>query len=132
MKTPLTATIASLLCSAAAFAEPLSEPDQAYIVLGLAAVRVMTECDGYEVVRDSMLKLGDQTGVDPAVVRAVGQVFRMDSGHDYQRTWLIPEVTRLMNDTGDGLSREQNESKRSFCKRWGGTLVEKGLIQKKE
>ena len=55
-----------------------------------------------------------------------------DSGHDYQRTWLIPEVTRLMNDTGDGLSREQNESKRSFCKRWAGTLVEKGLIQNKE
>src|SRR6516164_7492374 len=122
MKTPLTATIASLLCSAAAFAEPLSEPNQAYIVLGLAA-RVMTECDGYEVVRDSMLKLGDRTGVDPAVVRAVGQVFRMDSGHDYERAWLIPEVTRLINDTGDGLSREQNESKRSFCTSWGGTLV---------
>ena len=42
-----------------------------------------------------------------------------------------PEVTRLMNDTDDGLSREQNESKRSFCKRWGDALVEKGLIQKK-
>jgi hypothetical protein len=36
-----------------------------------------------------------------------------------------------MNDTDDGLSREQNESKRSFCKRWGDALVEKGLIQKK-
>jgi hypothetical protein len=48
MKTPFTATIASLLCSAAAFAEPLSEPDKAYIVLGLAAVRVMTGGAGYE------------------------------------------------------------------------------------
>ena len=131
MKTPVTATIASLLCSAAAFAEPLSEPDQAYIVLGLAAMRVMTECAGYEVVRDSMRKLGDRTGVDPAVVRAVGQVVLMDSGRDYEPSWLIPEVTRLMNDTDDGLSREQNESKRSFCKLWGDGLVEKGVIQKK-
>jgi hypothetical protein len=70
-------------------------------------------------------------GVDPAVVRAVGQVVLMDSGQDYEPSWLIPEVTRLMNDTDDGLSREQNESKLSFCKRWGDALVEKGLIQKK-
>ena len=101
-------------------------------MLGLAAVRVMTECSGYEAIRDSMRKLGDQIGVDPAVVRAVGQVVSMDSGYTYDRSQLIPEVTRLMSDTDDGLSREQNESKRSFCKRWGGTLVEKGLIQKKE
>jgi hypothetical protein len=131
MKTPVTATIASLLYSAATFAEPLSEPDQAYIVLGLAAVRVMTECAGYEAVRDSMRKLADQIGVDPAVVRAVGQVLLMDSGQDYESSWLIPEVTRLMNDTDDGLSREQNQSNRGFCKRWGDALVEKGLIQKK-
>jgi hypothetical protein len=69
------------LCSAAAFAEPLSE-DKAYVVLGLAAVRVMTGCAGYEAIQDSMRKLGDQIGVEPAVVRAVGQVVLMDSGRD--------------------------------------------------
>jgi hypothetical protein len=66
-----------------------------------------------------MRKLGDQIGVDPAVVRAVGQVVLMDSGRDYERSWLIPGITRLMSDTDDGLSREQNETRRSFCKRWG-------------
>jgi hypothetical protein len=41
---------------------------------------------------------------------------------------LIPKVTRLMNDTDDGLSREQDENKLKFCKRWGEALTERGLI----
>jgi hypothetical protein len=52
---------------------------------------------------------------------------------DYDRSQLIPKVTRLMNDTDDGLSREQDENELKFCKRWGEalTLTEKGLIQRK-
>jgi hypothetical protein len=53
-------------------------------------------------------------------------VVLMNSGRDYEHSWLIPAVTRLMSDTDDGLSREQG-----FCKRWGEALIEKGLIQKK-
>ena len=33
-----------------------------------------------------------------------------------------------MNDTDDGLSREQDENKLKFCKRWGEALTERGLI----
>ena len=45
---------------------------------------------------------------------------------------MIPEVTRLMNDTDDGLSREQDENELKFCERWGEALTEKGLIQRKQ
>jgi hypothetical protein len=70
--------------------------------------------------------------VDPAVVRAVEQVLRMAYGQDQDRSQLIPEVTRLMDDTDDGLTGEQDENKLKFCKRWGEALTEKGLIQRKQ
>ena len=55
----------------------------------------------------------------------------MAYGQDYDRSQLIPKVTRLMNDNDDGLSHEQDENKLKFCKRWGEALTEKGLIQRK-
>ena len=109
MKKLFTATIAGWLCSGAAFAEPLSQPDKDYVALGLAAVRVITDCPDYEAIPNSILKLSGQIGVDPGVVRAVEQVLRTAYGQDHNRSQLIPEVTRLMNDTDDGLSREQDE-----------------------
>ena len=132
MKKHFTATIAGWLCSGAAFAEPLSQPDKDYVALGLAAVRVITDCPDYEAIPNSILKLSGQIGVDPAVVRAVEQVLRMAYGQDHDRSQLIPEVTRLMNDTDDGLSREQDENELKFCERWGEALTEKGLIQRKQ
>ena len=66
-----------------------------------------------------------------ASARAVEQVLRMAYGQDYDRSQLIPKVTRLMNDNDDGLSHEQDENKLKFCKRWGEALTEKGLIQRK-
>jgi len=104
MKKLFTATIAGWLCSGAAFAEPLSQPDKDYVALGLAAVRVITDCPDYEAIPNSILKLSGQIGVDPGVVRAVEQVLRTAYGQDHNRSQLIPEVTRLMNDTDDGLS----------------------------
>jgi hypothetical protein len=91
-------------------------------MLGLAAVRGMTDCPDYEGIPNSILKLSDQIGVDPAVVRAVEQVLRMAYGQDHDRSQLIPKVTRLMNDTDGGLSREQDENKLKFCQRWGEAL----------
>ena len=119
------------LRSSTALAEPLSQPDKDYVVLGLAAVRVITECPDYKGIPDAIRKLADQIGVDPAVVSAVGQVVRMGSGRDYDGSLLIPEVTQLMNDTDDWLNRELNEDRTRFCKRWGDALSEKGLIQRK-
>jgi hypothetical protein len=37
-----------------------------------------------------------------------------------------------MNDTDDGLSREQDENELKFCERCGEALTEKGLIQRKQ
>jgi len=124
--------LAVWLCSSAALAEPLSQPDKDYVVLGLGAVRVITECPEYGGIPDAIRKLADQSGVDPAVVSAVGQVVRMSSGRDYDGSLLIPEVTQLMNDTDDWLNRELNEDRTRFCKRWGDALSEKGLIQRKK
>jgi hypothetical protein len=65
------------LCSSTALAEPLSQSDKDYVVLGLGAVRVITECPDYRGIPDAIRKLVNQIGVDPAVVSAVGQVVRM-------------------------------------------------------
>jgi len=120
------------LCSSTTLAGSLSQPDKDYVVLGLGAVRVITECLDYRGIPDAIRKLADQIGVDPAVVSAVGQVVRMASGRDYDGSLLIPEVTQLMNDTDDWLNRELNEDRTRFCKRWGDALSEKGLIQRKK
>jgi hypothetical protein len=79
-----------------------------------------------------MPKLADELGVDPAVIKAVGQVVRMAYDQPYDRSQLIPEVTRLMNDTDAGVNRERNEDRARFCRRWGDALVEKGLIEKNQ
>jgi hypothetical protein len=124
--------VSAWLCSSTVLAEPLSQPDEDYVVLGLASIRVITECPDYRGIPDSIRKLADQIGVDPAVVSAVGQVVRMGSGQNYDGSLLIPEVTQLVNDTNDWLDRELNEDRPRFCKRWGAVLSEKGLIQRKK
>ena len=51
------------LFSSTALAESLSQPDKDYVVLGLGAVRVITECPDYRGIPDGIRKLADQIGL---------------------------------------------------------------------
>jgi hypothetical protein len=55
---------------------------------------------------------------------------RMGAGMEYDRTKLVPEVTRLLNSADDALKTEEAHGKTKFCNKWGDFLVERSLIKK--
>jgi hypothetical protein len=133
MKRLLTTTVATWMCSGAAFADhPLTPHDVAYVIAAFGSLHVMYECPGFAPITGGILKLGDSMGVDTdAINPAIEQAMRLGAGMDYDRSKLIPGVTRLINQTLESMDREAAENKPEFCKRWSDLLVDKGLIQRK-
>jgi hypothetical protein len=132
MKRLLTTTVATWMCSGAAFAAPLTPQDVSYVIAAFGSMHVMHECPGFAPITGGILKLGGSMGVDTdAINPAIEQAMRFGAGMDYDRSKLMPGVTRLINQTLDSMDREEAENKREFCKRWSDVLVDKGLIQRK-
>jgi hypothetical protein len=132
MKRLLTTTVATWMCSGAAFADPLTAHDVAYVIAAFGGLHVMHECPGFAPITGGILELGDSMGVDTdAINPAIEQAMRLGAGMDYDRSKLIPGVSRLINQTLDRMDREEAENKPEFCKRWSDLLVDKGLIQRK-
>jgi hypothetical protein len=62
---------------------------------------------------------------------AITQAIRVSANLDYDRSQLVPWVTRLMIETANGFDSELSANKAKFCKQWGDALVKIGMIQKK-
>src|SRR5262245_53922766 len=117
MKRLLTTTVATWMCSGAAFADPLTAHDVAYVIAAFVSVHVVHECPGFAPITGGVLKLGDSMGVDTdAINPAIEQAMRLAAGMDYDRSKLMPGVTRLINRTLDSMDREEAENKPEFCK----------------
>jgi len=120
------------MCAGSAAADPLSQEDQAFIMASVGTVKVTHECPGYELVPGALVKYGDRAGADteriwPAILEAV----RINANMDYDRSKLIPEVTRLVNVTADTLIDHSKKDNARFCKHWTDFYVGLGLIRRK-
>jgi hypothetical protein len=62
---------------------------------------------------------------------AITQAIRANANMDYDRSQLVPWVTRLIHDTAWGFDSELTANKAKFCKQWGDALIRMGMIQKK-
>jgi hypothetical protein len=128
-KTILYAALALSILSSPARAAALSPEEQSYVVIALNTMSVSHLC-GYSVVKGSLGKLGDQTGVDNRIGVAVFEAMKVTMGQDYNSSLLIPEVTRFVNNTVDAMV-EITSNKEKYCKQFAPILLERGTIEKK-
>lgn len=129
MKKIIALAVAGFFCSTPAFA--LSEEETAYTISMISSLTVAQKCPGYEIVPGAVGKWGDQNGVDvvktgAAVEAAIAAI--MDK--EYQRSDLIPGVTRLVNSTINALVKDLTKSEKAYCRNWGKILVDRGFMTK--
>jgi len=111
--------------------KPLTSRDNTFVVAASATMRVVADCPGYVSPRGALLRYSNSLGVDfDLIFGAMVETGRVDTGLEYDRSMLIPEVTRLIHEI-DGPLKEVSKSKPSFCKEWSDYLIKLGLIKKK-
>lgn len=136
MRTLLTsvAVVASLLASTIANATPNELTDKTantgYVYLATLTSTFDAVCsDSYAPVRGSLTKVQDKLGapdnIAAATKAALGLFF---DRNDYQRSDLIPEVTRMVKTALNKLNVEVGRSKKKFCATYSKNLLDAGLV----
>jgi hypothetical protein len=132
MRKLFAAAAATCMCSGVAFADPLTLEEEDFVRLAIRTVKVVQECQGFELVPGAVVSDGASKGVDvQRIGGAIEQAVRLNSHMDYDRSKVIPEVTQLVNETTDTLIEDEQHNKAEFCKRYTGFYVIHGLIQPK-
>jgi hypothetical protein len=113
--------------------EPLTLQDQAFVMAVVGTARVGVYCPDYVNVPGALVRHGDANGADTTRLgAAIMQAGRLGFGLDYDRSKLIPQVTRLRNDTLDTLDKEEKKDHAKFCKVWTTFYVNLGVLQRKQ
>jgi hypothetical protein len=127
------ALLALLIASnSSATAEPLAPPEQAYVILMTMSVAVTNMCEGYDVDDTKVLNFADARGVDiqklgPATFNAIEAIV----GADYDRSVLVPEVTRVVRSVSDKMSDDVSKTgKAVVCRRYGRMLTGVGFLRR--
>ena len=121
----------ALVASAAALTLALSAPAKAgdvnrdFIALMSISYVVNMKCERYEFLDNAARRSADKMGADfdtyaPAALNAIMAI--MD--HEYDRTKLIPEVTKKVRADLDELVDDlKKRGLAGFCKRYGTVMV---------
>lgn len=127
----------ALAASAVTLALALSSPakagvNQDFIALSATGMMVILKCDGYGYVDGAVQKAADRMGADfdtyaPATMNAVFAIAEMD----YDRTKLIPDVTRQVRSTLEELLVDLKKGERVFCKKYGDLMISIGWLRRK-
>jgi hypothetical protein len=128
-------TAALLLCASAAMAPAhaaqLDDANRTFVHRVIVIVSVMSACPGYEYVHDGMTKSGDLLGADSAVINAAIMAYMaMRSGEEYDRSLLIPEVTRQIVADEAQIEAAKKQSRANFCKDFGELSVSLDLLKR--
>ena len=130
----LVVVITSLLAPTIATASPSDLTDKqantGYISMATLAYAFAAVCgDDYEPVHGSLKRVQDKLGtpdnIAAATKAALGLFFDRD---DYQRSDLIPEVTRMVKTVLNPLNVEVGRSKKKFCATYSKILLKAGLV----
>jgi hypothetical protein len=106
-------------------ADPLTQPEKAYVALMTLSIGITNMCDGYDVDDMNVLKFAQERGVDihrlgPATFNALEAVV----GSNYDPKALIPEVTFLVRSVSDEMNRDVSKSgKAPVCRLYGKRLT---------
>jgi hypothetical protein len=127
----------AILASAVALTLAFIAPAQAenvnreFIALATISYTVIQKCPGYEFIDGSARKAADQVGADfdtygPATMNAIFAIMDME----YDRSKLIPEVTRQVRSNLEELVGELRKGDRYFCKKYGAVMINVGFMEK--
>lgn len=100
------------------------------IALMSISAAVFANCGDLDVNYPGMVKWSDQNGADldtysPAVVAAIGAIME----NDYDRSKLIPEVTRLVRkNLSELLTIMNTKGKKAFCKQFMPAMLNTGFL----
>jgi len=114
-------------------ANPLTQPENAYVALMTMSIGIANMCDGYDVDDMTVLKFAQERGVEihrlgPATFNALEAVV----GSSYDPTALIPEVTLLVGTVSDKMNHDVSKSgKAAVCKLYGKHLTSAGFLRVK-
>ena len=118
-----TAALAFSASSANALEDQLSKLDQSIVVNMIGGVIVITS-----VAVTSIRKASERLGVDgDRLLAAIMAAVNVTNDLPYDRSALIPEVTRLVRDAADELSSALPQQ----CGKWAKTLIDNGVIEQK-
>ena len=130
MKKLFAIAVAAYVTSSAAFAASLSGNQGKFLIVYLTAMLVDHDCRqmDYSLKKDGLQRIQNELGVDDRTKLAVVAAAQLVSEREYNRSDLIPEVTKLVQVTLMWLSQEKDEP--DFCKRFGDPLIKLGTMQK--
>jgi hypothetical protein len=118
-----TAALAFSASSANALEDQLSKLDQSIVVNMIGGVIVITS-----VAVTSIRKASERLGVDgDRLLAAIMAAVNVTNDLPYDRSALIPKVTRLVRDAADELSSALPQQ----CGKWAKTLIDTGVIEQK-
>jgi hypothetical protein len=128
-KTILCASLILSMLTGQGRAAELSSDEHGFVSLIINAMYVAQLC-GYVPVKETVVKIGDSIGIDskiePATVSAVQAIIHAD----YDRTLLIPEVTRLVRIMMDQMEGE-TRNKARYCKENAPLYLKLGVVTQK-
>jgi hypothetical protein len=123
--------IAFLLSTAAAQAHAsnrLSELENGFVGVVAATSTVVLLCDA-KTVKDSIPKIADRMGMDDRMLPAVRAAFEVSVDAPYERSDLVPEVTRFFKTMTIGVADEIKTNKVKACANWIDALRKIGTIE---
>jgi hypothetical protein len=93
-----------------AHAAPLAKEEGDFVAQEIGAATVNAECPGYEVVPNAAEAIGDRIGVGENIRSASMAAYAQTvPGLKYNRAFLIPEVTRRVNEVMQLLEVKKND-----------------------
>jgi hypothetical protein len=127
MKSLIAAAIVALATIQPAKADELAAQEKTYLANVMGSLAAAAHCDGYELVPNAWQTLGDHTGISDKMEHAAFEALKMINGDDYDRTQLMPEVTRFMLHVADGYMNAIE--RKDFCPKFVPPLTENSMIR---
>jgi hypothetical protein len=114
-------------------AAELSSDERGYVSLVINAMYVAHFC-GYVPVKETVVKIGDSIGIDSKIEPATVSAMQAIIHADYDRTLLIPEVTRLVRVMLDQMDQMEGDAKNKarYCKENAPLYLKLGVIRQKD
>lgn len=104
-------------------ASPLDKLESGYVAAMVGAMAVVTQCPGYKFVDHGPQKVADRMGINfEKFSAAIVAAMAARGGFRYERKDLIPEVTRVVNETHNLIHANLAVEKEKTCRRWGSAL----------
>lgn len=127
----------TICASAIALTFAISSPAKAdanedFVGMMVITAAVLINCPGYESVDGGFIRYADANGVDlERYGSATFNALQAISGHEYDRSKLIPSVTQYIRNGMTELGGEIIKlGKPGFCKKYAPAVVNTGIVTK--